>query len=428
MVFKLRQWATIFAVATVTLGAANNAYAICGDGTKEAGTEACDDGNSVSGDGCSATCTLESGFTCQDFDPLATLNPSFEAGQAIPQWEVLAGGVDWVSGTADNNCLPAGQGSYSIDLNQFQQGLIAQKFTTVPGRKYGVLFLASANCISVSGQPCNSSCLRTMAMGAARDTSADTLTDISQPIKTVQYTVSGSPQSAGWQRLRFEFTAQSTSTILYFWGSDTAAAGPMLDDISIPTSFCLPNTCGNGVIDAAAQEACDDGNAVGSDGCSNDCREIEVGYTCATAGAPCSAVCGDAVRQSGEGCDDGGVTPGDGCSATCTVETGWSCVERPPAQISTCTDIDLCATASCGMGTCVEIADGFTCQCNAGYQFDTAMQTCVVIPDVDYCAGVNCGPGTCKEVGNAFTCTCNTGYRFDMAMGNCVDIDECAEG
>jgi len=35
----------------------------CGDGFVDAG-EACDDGNNVDGDGCSATCTVETGFSC----------------------------------------------------------------------------------------------------------------------------------------------------------------------------------------------------------------------------------------------------------------------------------------------------------------------------------------------------------------------------
>ena len=36
---------------------------MCGDGLV-LGTEACDDGNAVSGDGCSSTCQVEAGFTC----------------------------------------------------------------------------------------------------------------------------------------------------------------------------------------------------------------------------------------------------------------------------------------------------------------------------------------------------------------------------
>jgi cysteine-rich repeat protein len=37
--------------------------ATCGDG-KRFGSEQCDDGNKVNGDGCSSTCTLESGYIC----------------------------------------------------------------------------------------------------------------------------------------------------------------------------------------------------------------------------------------------------------------------------------------------------------------------------------------------------------------------------
>ncbi|MFO1518219.1 MAG: hypothetical protein U1F57_00920 [bacterium] len=42
--------------------------ATCGNGTKE-GSEGCDDGNTTAGDGCSATCTVESGFTCDSATP-----------------------------------------------------------------------------------------------------------------------------------------------------------------------------------------------------------------------------------------------------------------------------------------------------------------------------------------------------------------------
>jgi fibro-slime domain-containing protein len=38
---------------------------VCGDGLKFP-QEACDDGNTINGDGCSAACQVEGGFTCQD--------------------------------------------------------------------------------------------------------------------------------------------------------------------------------------------------------------------------------------------------------------------------------------------------------------------------------------------------------------------------
>ena len=67
---------------------------------------------------------------------------------------------------------------------------------------------------------------------------------------------------------------------------------------------CVPRNCGDEVVDP--DEACDDGNTMGGDGCSADCQKVEV--------------CGDGVVDVGEGCDDGNANPADGCDA-CTPTT-----------------------------------------------------------------------------------------------------------
>jgi fibro-slime domain-containing protein len=53
---------TCSAGGTATTGACST---VCGNGNVEAGEE-CDDGNTVSGDGCSSTCKKEAGFTCSN--------------------------------------------------------------------------------------------------------------------------------------------------------------------------------------------------------------------------------------------------------------------------------------------------------------------------------------------------------------------------
>ena len=65
---------------------------------------------------------------------------------------------------------------------------------------------------------------------------------------------------------------------------------------------CLRASCGDGTRDTG--EACDDGNTINADGCSNLCR------------AP---GCGDGVLQPGtaEECDDGNTVANDGCSNNC---------------------------------------------------------------------------------------------------------------
>lgn len=62
--------------------------------------------------------------------------------------------------------------------------------------------------------------------------------------------------------------------------------------------------CGNG--DLEEREACDDGNILSGDGCSDVCS-VE-------------ALCGNGNLDTGEGCDDGNPFSGDGCSSFCQVE------------------------------------------------------------------------------------------------------------
>ena len=62
-------------VSTFSSGATLNSFTVtmrqpsCGDRLRTLAAETCDDGNRVSGDGCSATCTTELGFDCDDADP-----------------------------------------------------------------------------------------------------------------------------------------------------------------------------------------------------------------------------------------------------------------------------------------------------------------------------------------------------------------------
>jgi choice-of-anchor C domain-containing protein len=64
------------------------------------------------------------------------------AGQSIiPDWDVLAGDVDWISGYWAGS---DGDG-YSIDLNGNTQGTIGQTINTVAGRLYTLTFDIAAN-------------------------------------------------------------------------------------------------------------------------------------------------------------------------------------------------------------------------------------------------------------------------------------------
>ncbi len=115
-------------------------------------------------------------------------------------------------------------------------------------------------------------------------------------------------------------------------GSSAAKSGG--DDIVVQSE------CGNSIIENG--EICDDGNKNGGDGCSSDCKTVEEWYVCPSAGVPCrkngvnppnpGPTCGNKALDADEACDDGNQTGGDGCSADCsTVEEDYICnrVGRP---------------------------------------------------------------------------------------------------
>ena len=87
---------------------------------------------------------------------------------------------------------------------------------------------------------------------------------------------------------------------------------------------CEPSVgCGNGIVDPG--EVCDDGNTNGGDGCSADCKSTET--------------CGNGIVDvaANEGCDDGNRRSHDGCDSACQVERpAWTEVTpgAPPGRES----------------------------------------------------------------------------------------------
>jgi len=84
-------------------------------------------------------------------------------------------------------------------------------------------------------------------------------------------------------------------------------------------SVCTSAVCGNGILEGA--EACDQGgnNVANGDGCSSTCT-VETGYTCTGTPSVCTTPCGDGITTAPETCDDSNTIGLDGCSATCRIE------------------------------------------------------------------------------------------------------------
>ena len=61
-------------------------HTACGDGTREFAEE-CDDGNQMSGDGCSASCTIESGFVCIGANTTRTIPDYCSIGETVVDFD-----------------------------------------------------------------------------------------------------------------------------------------------------------------------------------------------------------------------------------------------------------------------------------------------------------------------------------------------------
>ncbi len=225
--------------------------------------------------------------------------------------------------------------------------------------------------------------------------------------------------------------------------------------------------CGNGLVDTANGEACDDGNLVGGDGCTAACDQIESGFACPNAGQACiyTVVCGDGLVRGNETCDDGsdptsGVpVGGDGCSADCLVEAGYSCPTPGAACRTICGDGIILGREQCDNGAdpvsglavggdgCdgnCKLEDGWVCPpgeaCRPTVCGDLILEGSEQCDDGNVQPYDGCSPscqrdpqcGTAESAVGPCTTVCGDGIRLVAAGeacddGNTVPGDGCSE-
>ena len=268
--------------------------ATCGDGVRGPG-EVCDDGNRTAGDGCSLTCTIDPGFTCDGAMPdvcITTCGDGVRAGAETCDDGDTTGGdgcsatcavePGWTcTGVAPDVCLPTCGDGVLLGGEACDDG------DTTGGDG------CSATCAVEPGWTCTgmpSTCTAICGDGLVEGPEACDDGD----------TDAGDGCSA-------------TCTVEPGW---TCSGEP---------SVCNPG-CGDGAI--AGAEVCDDGNLTAGDGCSPTCG-LEPGWGCTGAPSTCTTTCGDLIITGQEVCDDGNDLAADGCSPACAVEPGWICVGTP---------------------------------------------------------------------------------------------------
>jgi cysteine-rich repeat protein len=283
----------------------------CGNNAVEPG-EQCDDGDLENDDGCSNSCAVESGWTCQG-------NPS---ACATICGDSLVRGLEQCD---DGNTLPNDYCSPScMQITGFCDDFVTQ-------------VTAGETCDegpALNGTPlhCNDTCndTTTPLCGNAvvePPESCDDGSDNGMPLKcNLECSGTTSPTCGNGTTESIEDCDDGNQV-----SSDGCSSSCLLEDgyqCSGQPSTC-ELVCSNGVIDAG--EECDDDNLTNNDGCSSTCV-IESGYACVNSPPPsiCALTCGDGDLDAGETCDDGNTAAGDGCSSVCLLEQGSSSCPAGP--------------------------------------------------------------------------------------------------
>ena len=267
---------------------------LCGDGI-QGPTEQCDDGNEVSGDGCTLTCLLEPGWECRP-------------GQFCALSVVCGDGRIGVGELCDDGNAASGDGC-SMDCRSLETAFVCP----------------------MPGEPCVS----TMLCGDGKITGSE-LCDDANVFAGDGCAADCRAIESGWgcpvPGARCKAAACGDGLRAADEQCDDgnqAAADGCSDHCQIEAGWvcnlgeaCRRTTCGDAIVEGSEQ--CDD-NALPFDGCYK-CQSEPL---CNNDG--CTAVCGDGIVFPGEQCDDGNTRANDGCSPTCTPEPGYACTTQTDA-------------------------------------------------------------------------------------------------
>lgn len=229
----------------------------------------------------------------------------------------------------------------------------------------------------------------------------------------------------------------------------STSAGACTASASCDTD-CSSATCGDGVLNTLAGEACDDGNGSNTDACTNACKVAACGDGFVQAGEECddangvngdactnsckTAKCGDGIVQIGvDECDDANAVDTDACRNSCKQATCGDgvvyagvemCDDANAVDTDTCRNN--CSTAMCGDGVVQAGVD----ECDDGNNVDTDSCT-------NKCATAKCGDGVvqagvdvCDDGNNTDTDGCTNACKNATCGDGIVQagVDDCDDG
>jgi len=341
---------------------------VCGDGAAT-GDEACDDGNTVASDGCSADClAVEGGFTCP------------AAGGACSPAVVTCPNAKIDAGEECDDGNSAGNDGCSSNC-KVEAGYACPTAGQACALKE---FCGNGKVSYISGETCDDG--NTVALDGCSATckieSGSTCNNAVSPSVCVK-------EVCGNKKIAAGETCDDGNAVALDGCSATC---------KLETGYTCPvlgapcrTLCGDKK--TLGTEQCDDGNTTNNDGCNSRCQ-LEPGYVCDTAGVckkticgdkvkegteqcddtatgatdlpfdgcykclvepdcsagACQSACGDGQRFSDEQCDDGNTFNGDGCSSTCKTETGFTCLDTAASALPSTKSLPVIARDFIGLG------------------------------------------------------------------------------
>jgi cysteine-rich repeat protein len=376
----------------------------CGDGVLDPDEE-CDDGNQENGDGCSWKCTLQT-IGCGD----GKLDEA--AGEVCDDGNNVSG--DWCSAdcksteSCGNGIVDAGQEEMCDDGNKLSFDGCDKYCNSDEQCGTGIIDWHLAESCDPPGidNLCLPGCKKTKCGNGIIDSSEKC-------------------DDGNWDNgdgCSWNCQLQAPSC-----GNGIVEAVEKCDppDVGLVCLFdCTWNLCGNGILDP--EEDCDDGNAVDDDGCTDDCDAVPPN-------------CGDGELQleEGEECDDGNQSNGDGCSWKCEdkpvgcgdgevdAEAGEVCDDGNNEDGDWCS-ADCSSTESCG-NSIVDLAQGEVCDDGNKDDGDGCNEHCSSNEScgngfIDWDSGEKCDPpgheGLCLD-------TC---LKTHCGDGELNSTEECDDG
>lgn len=285
-----------------------NLFSECGDGTRAAPVEECDDGDLDSNDGCDSACQLEDGFSCTT---------------AVPNICTTVCGDGIIRGTEQCDIL-----------NRTTNTALCDMATTAGTQRCTDAVCGDGYTNSARSETCDSNGLQ-----------SSTCDYYVYPVTSIMHASSCTSAACGdgYVNTTLGETCDDGNTTPND-GCDAAChrqAGYTCTTVDAVTiNDCNHPICGDGLrvgTELTTPNYCDDGNTRNDDGCSSTCT-IELGFSCGGIPYTCTPICADGRTVGIEAttpnfCEHSAVCPGNTACGTNSI----SCDLNADANAQRCT-------------------------------------------------------------------------------------------